>query len=84
MIRPIRNIVDMLADANEDQALRYFKPKGSSFPQLPWLRDSVEELFLAVEPGVTKRAEADGVVRGKIVAMNFTFGKPFLTPAKSK
>jgi hypothetical protein len=78
----MRNIVDMLEDANEDQGLRYFNAKGSGFPQLSWLRDAVEELFLAVAPSVTKRAQADGVVPGKIVKLNFTIGKPFLTPTK--
>jgi regulator of PEP synthase PpsR (kinase-PPPase family) len=72
----IRNVVVLLEGANEDQGLRYFKTKSSSMPALSWTREVVESLLQAVEPSVKKKADADGIVQGRAVRLEFTFGKP--------
>jgi hypothetical protein len=72
----IGNVAGLLEGANEEQGLRYFKATSSSFPELPWTRDVVEKLLKAVEPSVTKKAEADSIVPGRAVKLDFTFSKP--------
>jgi hypothetical protein len=67
----IRDVVVLLEGANEEQGLRYFKTKGSGFPQLSWTRDAVEKLLRAVQPSVKKKAEADGIVPGLAVKLDF-------------
>jgi hypothetical protein len=74
----LRNVVALLEGANEDQGLRYFTLKSQSIPELSWLRDTVEKLLRAVEPGVMKKAEADGIVAGRAVKLDMTFSKPTL------
>jgi hypothetical protein len=71
-----QNVVVLLEGANEEQGLRYFTQKGSSFPDLTWTRDVVEKLLQAVEPSVKKRADADGIVAGRPVKANMTWSKP--------
>lgn len=80
----IQNVVALLDDANKDQGFRYFTGKGSSIPEMSWTRDTVENLFRAVEPSVKKRAEADGVVPGRAVKFDLMFSKPYASPTKSK
>jgi hypothetical protein len=72
----IGNVVGLLESANEEQGLRYFTEKGTSFPDLAWTRDVVEKLLCAVEPSVKKKADADGIAAGKIVKANLTWSKP--------
>jgi len=72
----IRNVVVLLENANEEQGLRYYKTSSSTFPELPWTRDIVEKLLQAVEPSVEKKAEADGIVRGRPVKFDMTYSKP--------
>ena len=78
----IRNIVSMLDDMNMDQGLRYFTRNPSSTPEMSWVRDTVENLFRAVEPSVKARAEADGVGSGRAVSFSLMFNKPYPTPSK--
>ena len=72
----LRNVIVLLEGANEEQGLRYFKQKGSSIPELSWTHDTVEKLLQAIEHSVKKKAEPDGIVPGRIVKLDFTFGKP--------
>jgi hypothetical protein len=50
----IGNVASLLDSANEEQGLRYFKPKGSGYPTLSWTRDAVEQLLRAIETSVKK------------------------------
>jgi hypothetical protein len=69
----LRNVVVLLESANEEQGLRYFKEKGSSIPELSWTRDTVDKLLQAVERSVKKKADADGIVPGRIVKADMVF-----------
>lgn len=71
----IGNIVEMLEGANEEQGLRYFKMKGSSFPDLSWTRDTVAKLLQAVEPAVEEKRKADGIT-DRAVEADMIFSKP--------
>ena len=75
----INNIVALLEGANEDQGLRYANAKGFSIPDLSWTRDTVEELFSAIEPSVTSRAQADGLLPERAARFSLTYSKPVPT-----
>jgi hypothetical protein len=71
----ISNIVEMLEEANEEQGLRYFRMKGSCFPELSWVHDTLEKLLQAVEPAVQKRRADDGLIPGRAVKADMIMGK---------
>jgi hypothetical protein len=72
----IRNIMCLLDGANKEQGLRYFSVNSATTPELSWTRDGVERLMRVVEPIVNTSAQADGIVPGRAVKLNMTFGKP--------
>jgi hypothetical protein len=74
----IGNIVEMLEGANEEQGLRYFKMKGSTFPDLSWTRDTVAKLLQAVEPAVEEKRKTDGIT-DRAVKADMVFSKPVPT-----
>jgi hypothetical protein len=72
----IGNVVALLEGVNTEQGLRYFRSKGATYPDLSWTAAAVERLFAAIVPAVKRRAEADGIVPGRVVKVDFVFGKP--------
>jgi hypothetical protein len=71
------------------QVMTLTRTRGSGIspekaPALPKCLGRGMNLFRAVEPSVKKRAEADGVVPGRVVKFDLMFSKPFPTPAKRK
>ena len=70
------NVVALLDGANEEQGLRYFRTKGAAYPDLSWTKDAVERLLQAIEPAVKRRGDADGIVPGRAVKADISFGKP--------
>jgi hypothetical protein len=71
-VTDVGNVVGLLEGANEEQGLRYFRTKGSTYPDLAWTRDAVEKLLQAIEPAVEKRRADDGIVPGQPVKFDST------------